>query len=55
MSFKANSYQKISFTDSLSGCANCTYQAQCKPKIFKWAAKIVTSKVPMNGRKSSGI
>ena len=25
-------------------CANCPYQEQCKPKIFKHVAKIVTSK-----------
>lgn len=25
-------------------CANCPYQDQCKPKIFKRVAKIVTSK-----------
>ena len=25
-------------------CANCPYKDQCKPKIYKWVAKIVTSK-----------
>ena len=45
---KSCSYMKQSNQCSVSflrdQCANCPYQKQCKPKIFKRVAKIVTSK-----------
>ena len=45
---KSCSYMKQSSQCSVSflhdQCANCPYQKQCKPKIFKRVAKIVTSK-----------
>lgn len=45
---KSCSYMKQSNQCAVSflheQCANCPYQNQCKPKIFKRAAKIVTSK-----------
>lgn len=45
---KSCSYMKQSNQCAVSflheQCANCPYQDQCKPKIFKWVAKIVTSK-----------
>lgn len=45
---KSCSYMKQSNQCTVSfqhnQCANCPYQEQCKPKIFKHVAKIVTSK-----------
>ena len=45
---KSCSYKKQSDQCAVSflheQCANCPYQEQCKPKIFKRVAKIVTSK-----------
>ena len=45
---KSCSYMKQSNQCAVSflheQCANCPYQDQCKPKIFKRVAKIVTSK-----------
>ena len=45
---KSCSYMKQSnqcaVTFQHNQCANCPYQEQCKPKIFKHVAKIVTSK-----------
>ena len=45
---KSCSYMKQSGQCAVSflheQCANCPYQGQCKPKIFKRVAKIVTSK-----------
>ena len=45
---KSCSYMKQSKQCAVSflhdQCANCPYQEQCKPKIFKRVAKIVTSK-----------
>ena len=45
---KSCSYKKQSDQCAVSflheQCANCPYQEQYKPKIFKWVAKIVTSK-----------
>ena len=45
---KSCSYMKQSNQCAVSfqhnQCANCPYQEQCKPKIFKHVAKIVTSK-----------
>lgn len=55
---KSCSYMKQSNQCTVSflheQCANCPYQDQCKPKIFKRVAKIVTSKTAHERAKSRG-